>query len=165
MAQQDPATIMSKSFAAIAAKDLDALSATHHDDVVEDFVVLGPIAGKGAVRTFFAELFAAVPDLEFVTERILRVDDAVAVGQWKMKGTFDGGTFQGIEPTGRVIDIRGIDVMEFEDGLVRHNTIYYDGLNWARQVGLLPTAGSRADRGMLAAFNATTKAKARLRRA
>jgi hypothetical protein len=81
-----------------------------------------------------------------------------------MRGTFDGGPFQGIEPTGRVIEIRGIDVMEFEDSLLRYNTVYYDGLSFARQVGLLPAAGSRADRGMLAAFNATTKTKARLRR-
>jgi len=131
---------------------------------VEDFIVLGPIEGKESVRAFFAELFAAVPDLVFEAESVMGVDATTAVGQWKMRGTFDGGPFQGIEPTGRVIDLRGIDVMVFEDGLLRHNTIYYDGLSFARQVGLLPAAGSRADRGMLATFNAAAKAKSRLRR-
>jgi hypothetical protein len=102
--------------------------------------------------------------LVFEAENVMGVDATTAVGQWKMRGTFDGGPFQGIEPTGRVIDLRGIDVMVFEDGLLRHNTIYYDGLSFARQVGLLPAAGSRADRGMLATFNAAAKAKSRLRR-
>lgn len=164
MTQHDPAAWMQTGFDAIAAKDLDALSATHHDDIVEDFLVLGPIEGKAAVRAFFMELFAAVPDLEFVTERIFGVEDTVAVGQWTMKGTFTGGNFQGIEPTGRFVEIRGIDVMEFEDGLVRHNTIYYDGLSFARQVGLLPAAGGRGDRAILSTFNALTKAKSKMKR-
>ena len=160
----DPATLMRTTFDAITAKDLDALSATHHDNVVENFLVLGPVEGKTAVRALFAELFAAAPDLEFVTERVFAVNDTVAIGQWTMKGTLTGGSFQGIEPTGRMIEVRGIDVMEFEDGLLRYNTIYYDGLSFARQVGLLPATGSRGDRALLSAFNAATKAKARFRR-
>jgi steroid delta-isomerase-like uncharacterized protein len=164
MTQQDPAAIMRAGFEAIAAKNLDALSATHHEDIVENFIVLGPVEGKQQVREFFTEFFAAVPDLVFEIESVMGVDETIAVGQWKMRGTFNGGPFQGIESTGRIIEIRGIDVMEFEDGLLRYNTIYYDGLSFARQVGLLPAAGSRGDRAMLSAFNAATKTKARLRR-
>jgi hypothetical protein len=46
---------------------------------------------------------------------------------------------------------------------VAQNTVYYDGLAFARQIGMLPREGSTADRAVLAAFNATTKAKTRLR--
>ena len=164
MAGQDPAALMTASFNAIAAKDADALSATHHEDIVENFLVLGPIEGKANAKAFFAELFAAAPDLEFTIERVMGVDETTAVGQWRLKGTFTGGPFQGIEPTGRVLDIRGIDVMEFEDGLLRNNTIYYDGLSFARQVGLLPPAGSRRDNAIMGGFNALTKLKKALRR-
>ena len=164
MTSRDATALMQASFAALAAHDLEALSATHHEEVVEDFVVLGPIEGKQSIREFFGEFFAAVPDLVFETESVMGIDATTAVGQWKMRGTFNGGPFQGIEPTGRMIEIRGIDVMKFENGLLRHNTVYYDGLSFARQVGLLPAAGSRADRGMLTAFNATTRTKARFRR-
>jgi steroid delta-isomerase-like uncharacterized protein len=129
MEGQDPAALMTASFSAIAAKDVDALSATHHEDVVENFIVLGPVEGIANTRAFFAELFAAAPDLEFTIERVMGIDEKTAVGQWRMKGTLNGGPFQGIEPTGRVLDIRGIDVMEFEDGLLKYNTIYYDGLS------------------------------------
>jgi hypothetical protein len=46
--------------------------------------------------------------------------------------------------------------MEVADGLVQHNTIYYHGATFARQIGLLPGLGSRADQALLAAFNAKT---------
>ncbi len=164
MPSQDPGTLMQASFEALAAKDLESLSAGHHPDVVENFIVLGPIKGKSSVRDFFAQFFTAVPDLVFEIESVMGVDENVAVGQWKMSGTFNGGPFQGIEPTGRFIELRGIDVMEFENGLLRFNTIYYDGLSFARQVGLLPAAGSRSDQAMLTAFNASTRIKSRLRR-
>ena len=150
---------MERAFAAIGAKDLDGLAAYWHDDVIEDFVVLGRVEGKEAAREFFAEMFAALSDMSFVGERILEVDDTTAVGQWTISGVFDGGPFQGIEPTGRKLLLRGIDVMEFEDGLLRYNTVYYDGLKFARQIGLLPAEGSTPDRMLVTSFNALTKAK------
>ena len=42
-------------------------------------------------------------------------------------------------------------------GLVQHNTIYYDGATFARQIGLLPAQGASADRALIAVFNAKTK--------
>jgi len=161
---QDAAAIMQDSFNAIAARDLEGLTAYWHDDVVEDFVVLGPVRGKEAAEAFFSEMFTAVPDMEFTTERIMSFDGKTAVGQWSLRGTLSGGPFQGIEPNGRPVRLRGIDVMEFEDGLLMHNTIYYDGLAFARQLGLLPAEGSLGDRALLAAFNGLTKLKNSLRR-
>ncbi|MEA2000594.1 MAG: ester cyclase [Actinomycetota bacterium] len=161
---QEPATLMQKAFEAIAAQDLEALGALQHDELVDDFIVLGPVDGKPAVLAFFAELFAAFPNTDFTIERVMAVDDSTAVGQWSLRGDFSGGPFQGIQPTGRPVAIRGIDVMEFEDGLLRHNTIYYDGLQFARQIGLLPPEGSRRDRALLSTFNTATKAKTLVRR-
>ncbi|MGB9374214.1 MAG: hypothetical protein WCA82_08655 [Jiangellales bacterium] len=54
-------------------------------------------------------------------------------------------------------------MMRFEDGLLKHNTIYYDGLAFARQIGLLPAEGSSADRALQAVFNARTYALARVK--
>lgn len=160
----DAATLMKESFAAIAAKDLEHLKTFWHDDIVEDFVVLGPIEGKDDLAAFFAEMFAAVPDLEFIAERIMPIDASTAVGEWTLRGTLSGGPFQGLEPNGSHVSLRGIDVMKFEEGLLVHNTIYYDGLAFARQIGMLPTEGSKTDRAMTASFNALTKVKSQLRR-
>lgn len=160
----DPATLMNEALGAISAMDLDALSATHHEDVVEDFVVLGEFRGRDTVRAFFSEMFAAVPDLDFRIERVMGVDDRIAVGQWTLTGTFTGGPFQGIQPTGKKLALRGVDIMEFEDDLLIHNTIYYDGLRFARQIGLLPNEGTTGDRAIMRGFNALTNVKARIRR-
>jgi steroid delta-isomerase-like uncharacterized protein len=156
--------LMRKAFEAISARDLDTLSTLWDERTLSVFVALGlEVVGRDALRDFFAEMFAAVPDLDFAVEEIHDVDESVAVGQWHLTGTFSGAPFQGIEPTGRHIELRGIDVMRFEGGLLRRNDIYYDGLAFARQIGLLPAADSAADRGMLSAFNALTKAKHRVR--
>lgn len=160
----DPATLAKDAFAAVAARDLVALQALQHDDLTEDFVVLGPVQGRADVGAFFREFFDAFPDLQFTVERILPVDDRVAVGQWHVRGTFSGGPFQGVEPTGKPVSLRGVDVMEFQDGLLVHNTVYYDGLAFARQVGLLPAEGTRRDRAILALFNAVTRLRSKLSR-
>jgi len=155
----DVSTLVWRVLEAIAAKDVDKLQDCWHDDVVEDFIVLGPVTGKPAAAAFFAELFGAMPDMDYTIERVMAVDATTAVGEWSLQGTFDGTPFQGIEPSGREITLRGIDVMEFEHGLLRHNTIYCDGLAFARQVGLLPAAGSTADQLLVTAFNGMVKAK------
>jgi steroid delta-isomerase-like uncharacterized protein len=143
--------------------DPDLVVKYTHPDCVDEFLAVGVFEGRDAIRGFFAELFAAAPDFEIHVDRVA-AEGNVAVVQWHASGTFDGGPFQGIEPTGRRIDIRGVDVMDIEDGLVRHNTIYYDGATFARQIGMLPRKDSAADRAVLRAFNATTRARAALRR-
>ena len=71
----------------------------------------------------------------------------------------------GIEPTGARIDLPGVDVMRLDaDGRVVDNAVYYDGATFAREIGMLPRRDSAADRAMVHAFNATTKAKRRFRR-
>lgn len=156
--------LMSDAFAAISARDLDRVAQIWDDQTTDSFVPLGiVVTGTTNLRAFFAEMFAALPDLRFVTETVHEVDEQTAVGQWRLLATFSGGPFQGIAPTGRSIDLRGVDVMRFEGAMLRHNDIYYDGLSFVRQVGLLPAADSTADRTMLSGFNALTKAKATVR--
>jgi steroid delta-isomerase-like uncharacterized protein len=155
-----PADVARATFDAVIAKDLDGIVAGGAPDYVDDFVPVGAFRGHDAVRGFFREMFAAFPDFEMAVDRIV-ADDSSAVVQWHLSGTFSGGPFLGIRPTGRRIDVRGVDVMEIADGLIQHNTIYYDGASFARQIGLLPAQGSRGDQLLISAFNVAS----RLRRA
>ena len=161
-ATRAPADVARAVFDAVGRKDPDGIVATGAPGYVDDFVAVGEIRGHDAIRAFFRELFAAFPDFTMTVGRIV-ADDTTAVVQWHAAGTFTGGPFQGIEPTGRRVEIRGVDVMEVAEGLVQHNTIYYDGATFARQIGLLPGLGSRADQAMLAAFNAKTTLSQRAR--
>jgi steroid delta-isomerase-like uncharacterized protein len=161
-ATRAPADVARAVFDAVSRKDPDGIVATGAPGYVDDFVAVGEIRGHDAVRAFFRDLFAAFPDFTITVDRIV-ADDTTAAVQWHAAGTFTGGPFQGITSTGRRVEIRGVDVMEIADGLVQHNTIYYDGATFARQVGLLPSLGSRADQAMLAAFNAKTTLSQRAR--
>ncbi len=157
-----PKEVAAAIFEAVAAKEMDRFPEFLHENATDDFVAIGQFVGRDAITGFFQELYTAFPEFQIEVERIVG-DDQHAVVQWEASGIFSGGPFQGIEPTGKQVSIRGVDVMEFEDGKVRHNTIYYDGAAFARQIGMLPREGSAADRGILAAFNATTKLRSKLR--
>lgn len=136
------------------ARDPDRIVAhAHPDDYLEDFVAIGEFRGRAAVRGFFAEMFAAFPDFEFAVERVVADEGAVAV-KWHAEGTFSGGRFQGITPTGARVRIRGCDFFEIDDGQIRRNTIFYDGASFARQIGMLPPKDSLTDKAILRLFNA-----------
>jgi steroid delta-isomerase-like uncharacterized protein len=149
---------------AVGRHDLDALRAAWDETSTDDFVALDLVVrGPEALTAFFSELFAAVPDLA------MEVQDAFGTGEravvrWRLTGTFTGGPFQGIDATGRSLDLRGVDVMEFQGEILRHNTVYYDGATWAREIGMLPALRSPADRALIRVFNATTAARRRLKR-
>jgi steroid delta-isomerase-like uncharacterized protein len=145
------------SFEGALARDPDRIVASAHpEDYVDDFVAIGEFRGKEAVRAFFDELFAAMPDFEMSVERVVGDEGAVAV-KWRAEATFSDAPFQGIQPTGRRVSLRGVDFFEIEDGLIRRNTIFYDGASFARQIGMLPPEGSLADRTMLRLFNLKTR--------
>jgi steroid delta-isomerase-like uncharacterized protein len=122
------------------------------------------VRGPDGMADFFTHLFAAVPDFAMEVEEVLAHEHGATI-RWRATGTFDGAPWMGIEATGARIDLPGVDVMRFDaGGRVVDNVIYYDGATFARQIGMLPKRDSAADRAMLRAFNAATKAKRRLRR-
>jgi predicted ester cyclase len=158
-----PAQVAEAALASFASRDADQVAANVHADAVEHFLPIGEFRGRAAIRDFWHGLFAAFPDFEIEATRIV-ADDSNAAVYWQARGTFTGGPFQGIEPTGGRIEILGTDAMEIADGLITRNTVYWDGAAFARDIGLLPPLGSRTERALLAAFNARTRARSLLRR-
>jgi steroid delta-isomerase-like uncharacterized protein len=145
-------------FEALANRDTDAMAAHWREDGVDDLVALRPLRGTGEIVAFFRELFAAVPDLETTVTRVVAGETQAAV-EWRMTGHFTGAPFQGIDPTDRRVDLRGLDLFEVEDGKITSNTAYYDGMSFARQIGLMPPENSSAENAMKSAFNAATRVR------
>ncbi len=146
-------------FDAVTARDPVAMAACWHPDGVEDIIPQGVFRGPEGVRALFTELFTAFPDFEFTVTRIT-ADHEVAAVQWRATGTFTGGPFQGFEPNGKRIELRGTDCVEIDDeGRITRNTAAYDGLAFARGIGLLPAENSGAEKAMRGAFNAVTKVR------
>jgi steroid delta-isomerase-like uncharacterized protein len=161
-----PGQLARKSFEDLFdRRDVDAVRALWTEESVDHFLALGVDArGPEQLAAFFTEFLAAVPDWKMTIENIVE-DDRHAVVQWTGSGTFDGGPFQGIEPTGKRITMRGCDVVRFtEDGKLEENTVYYDGAEFARQIGMLPPRDSMADKGMTETFNTVTRLRRKIGR-
>ena len=151
-----------ETFDLLAKQDLESVQPFWTEDSVDDFVAVGTFRGRDEITGFFRQTFAAFPDFLLEVEQITG-DDVFATVQWRATGTFDGGPFLGYEPTGKRVTVRGVDVMEWRDDKLVHNTIYYDGADFARQIGLLPARESTTDRALTASFNAMTKLRTKLR--
>jgi steroid delta-isomerase-like uncharacterized protein len=145
-------------FAAISARDPDAMAAHWREDGVADIVPIGILRGRDELAEFFRGLFAAFPDLETTVERVVAGEREAAV-EWRMTGHFTGTQFDGVDPTGRRIELRGSDHVEIDDGEITAITAYFDGMGFARQIGLMPPRESSAEKAVKGAFNAATKVR------
>lgn len=148
------------AFDAFMRHDIEDLLANWHPEGIQDWIALGIFRGHDEIRELFTGLFASMPDIEMVIEAVT-ADDRRCVVQWRSAGTHTGPAFMGLDATGKRLELRGVDVMECEDGLVVRNTVYYDGAAFARGLGMLPPQDSGAEKLMIGAFNGVT----RLRRA
>lgn len=158
-----PVELIRSTFEALDAHDLDAMASAWHDDIVDNFVPVGVYRGKQEVRGYFSGLFAAFPDFHIEIDRIVGDDETVFV-KWRATGTFTGQPFQGIDPTGKPVEVEGVDCFTVREGLITANFIVYDGAGFARQIGMLPGQGSAQERAMTAAFNGVTRLRQRLNR-
>jgi steroid delta-isomerase-like uncharacterized protein len=145
-------------FDALARRDVRGMAEHWREDGVADFVPFGVLRGRDEIAGFFREMFAALPDLETTVTRLVAGEREAAV-EWRMRGTFSGGQFQGIDPTGKSIDLRGLDLLEVEEGKNVSNTAYYDSMTFARQIGMMPPQDSSAERAMKSALNAATRVR------
>ncbi|MDQ6914989.1 MAG: ester cyclase [Actinomycetota bacterium] len=153
-----------EAFEMLGRRDLSKADELWGPDSVDHFLPVGAYQGTEAIRGYFEGLFAAFPEFTLEVEDVVAQDNR-AVVQWRGTGTFSGAPFLGIQPTGRRVEMRGVDVIEFDDqGRIAHNTIYYDGAEFARQVGMLPRRDSTGDRLLTTMFNGATKLRAAVQR-
>ena len=118
--------------------------------------------GADEIAAYFEDLFRAVPDWRFEIVGIAGDDEDVFV-HWHATGTHRGPLL-GIAPTGKRLELDGIDHFVLRDGKVVSNFVVLDQLQYARAIGMMPPDGSSADRAMKAAFNVKTKVAERVQR-
>jgi steroid delta-isomerase-like uncharacterized protein len=144
-------------FEALGRRDAAAAAEYLDPEVVEEITGVGIFRGRDEVRKFFEGLFKAAPDFELIVDRTVAEGDTVVM-QWRMNGTFSGGPlFNGVQPTGARLSLRGCDVLEVRDGKIVRNSAFQDGLELARSLGMMPAQDSPAEKAMIAAFNGATK--------
>lgn len=150
-------------FSAIAAADRQAQRTWYHPDAILTLQGTFENFTRDQAIAWFDDFYAAIPNLglEIID---LRGDDEVAMCHWRLWGTFDGtAKFQGFSPNGAKLDTNGCDVARQSNGQIVSIKAYTDGMTIARQLGAMPAAGSAAEKGMAAAFNAKTALLARVK--
>jgi steroid delta-isomerase-like uncharacterized protein len=158
------ADLARRYFDAIAAYDLDAALAMWAPGGVERLVGQRELTAPDGVRELQQELRGAFPDLRWEVLDVIGSDsERRAAVRWRATGTFAGpGTFQDFVANGAHLEMEGCDVLTFrgdEDKLERLEA-YIDSGDVARQLGVLPPAGSRAETNLTKLANVRTRARA-----
>jgi steroid delta-isomerase-like uncharacterized protein len=150
------------AFEVINTRDITPLRKFWTDATVERFPQR-TCHGADAIARYFEDIFAALPDFHMKVLCINEQGDDVFV-HWHLTGAHTGSAVDGIEATGRAIALDGIDHFVMSNGKVASNFVVFDQMQFARQIGLLPPDGTRADRALKRAFNAKSRLLSRLRR-
>lgn len=119
--------------------DLDAIMSMHASDMVFDNHTAGESAEGESARAHIGSIFETWPDIAFTTRR-LYVRDGLVVQEWTAVATHTKTMRRGdlvAEPTGRRVEWDGLDVIPFENGLVKRKDVYSDSVSILRQVRLL----------------------------
>jgi steroid delta-isomerase-like uncharacterized protein len=117
---------------AINGGDLDKMDQFFTADVVDHDPAPGQAAGPQGFKDFFAMMRSAFPDLKTAPERVV-VDDESGAIAYTLTGTHEG-EFQGIAPTGRRIEARGMQIARFEDGKIAERWGSSDELGILKQL-------------------------------
>jgi steroid delta-isomerase-like uncharacterized protein len=134
--------------------DTDGMAQLITEDIVwEDPALPAPARGIAEVQDFMRVSFRAFPDLRFSEPDppAMAATSEVVLWAWHMEGTQRGEIAPpGFAATGRTMRVDGIDQWTMRDGQIARYRAFYDMNDLARQLGIVPAPGSRAERGMVA---------------
>ena len=94
----------------------------------------GPLTGA-AIGEYASGLWSAFPDLSFEMGRMMEGDGGAISAEWVMRGV-NTGSMMGLPPTGRAVEVRGVDIAVVESGKLRSVQGYFDSGAVPRALGL-----------------------------
>ncbi len=98
----------------------------------------GEVHGPDGLEAWIRAITTAFPDFEADIQEILASDDRVMY-EVTLSGTHEG-EFAGIPPTGREIELSGMESYRVADGAVQEHRTYYDRQEFLNQLGLTDDA-------------------------
>ncbi|MEO3938976.1 ester cyclase [Dermatophilaceae bacterium Soc4.6] len=120
---------------AVNSGDLDAFDQLVAPDAVDHDPAPGQSPGPNGYKSFFGEMRTAFPDLHVQVEHLVADDESVAFA-YTLTGTHKG-LFQGHEPTGKQISVRGVQVSKFDDlGMLVERWGSTDEMTLMNQLGI-----------------------------
>jgi steroid delta-isomerase-like uncharacterized protein len=92
--------------------------------------------GHAGMRAMLEQYWCAFPDLRFSVTHTVVQGGRVAI-LWVAEGTHQG-PIMNIPPTGHKVEVRGVSVIDVQDGLVVRGQYIWDLAGMLRHMGLLP---------------------------
>jgi steroid delta-isomerase-like uncharacterized protein len=124
--------------------DLDGVMDLYADDATQ-LMPDGTFEGRAAIQSRLAQELDAFSDLAHRVVSYVEGGDAFA-DEWVFVGTHTGPVVlpDGTEvpPTGKRVEVQGMELVQIRDGKIIVDNLYYDNLAVAAQLGLLPQATS-----------------------
>jgi steroid delta-isomerase-like uncharacterized protein len=122
------------------AGDLDGVIDLYADDAVQNMPD-GSFEGRSAIRARLSRELAGFTGVTHTVRSFVEQGD-VFCDEWTFVGTHTQAILlpDGTElpPTGKRVEIRGMELVRVRDGKVVVNTLYYDNLAVADQLGVVP---------------------------
>jgi steroid delta-isomerase-like uncharacterized protein len=144
--------------------DADKVLACMAEDIVyDDDAWPTTMRGHADVRAFLEYLWRAFPDLRFEVVDGPYIDPEAPKVAWYWRGVAaHTGPLDppGLAPTGQRLEFHGGEFDEYRDGKLVRLRMVMDVADPLRQLGVLPAAGSRAER----AIASLASVRARFRR-
>jgi steroid delta-isomerase-like uncharacterized protein len=99
-----------------------------------------PEMDAAGASAFFGEFVAAFPDIDHQVQDQIAEGDKVAT-RIMVRGV-NTGSFMGMPPTGRALDIGAINIHRFEDGQIAEQWVSSDSAATLIQLGVMPPPGA-----------------------
>ncbi len=119
--------------------DVPGIVALHAEDSVFENHTTGDVnVGHRQIELAIRGIFTVFPDLWFEARRQYFAEN-LCVQEWTARGTHEGKMVRSgieVEPTGRSVEYRGMDIIPMRDGLIARKDVYSDGVTLLRQLGL-----------------------------
>jgi steroid delta-isomerase-like uncharacterized protein len=136
--------------AAWSSRDPDAFAELCAPNVhYEDPLTREPLEGAAALGRHALALWEAIPDARLERTGARLTDGTFVAAPCRLLGTHRA-KLGPLPPTGRSVCINGVFYGELERGRLRRVRAFFDVYTAARELGLMPRAGSIGERALLA---------------
>jgi len=119
--------------------NLDAVDDILTGDFVDNAAPPGFPTGPEGAKQVFTMYRAAFPDFRLSVRDLIAEGDKV-VARWLTQGTHQG-ELMGIPPTGKAVEVTGIDIFRFAGGKIAEHWAEFDMMGLMQQLGVIPTPG------------------------
>ena len=128
--------LVSSFIEALNTKDMDKLTSLFTEDGTYEEVCSGRLnKGREAIANYIQVTLEGIPDSKFELVSI-SCNANHAIFEWIWKGTNTvGWPAMNLPPTGKYLELRGVSVMDIENGRIRANRDYWDWNSFMKGIG------------------------------